>query len=59
MRVAHAPFIVRMACACTHLEQRVPMAHALRVVDAALHSQHKPHLVRVIKGVGNNIEIKI
>eukprot|EP00964_Phaeocystis_antarctica_P018161 scaffold10060_cov60-Phaeocystis_antarctica.AAC.2 len=36
-----------MACARAHLEQRVPVAHALRIVDATLYSQHKPHLVRV------------
>ena len=35
-----------MACARAHLEQRVPVAHALHVVDATLYSQHKPHLVR-------------
>ena len=37
---------------CTNLEQRVPVAHALRIVDAALHSQHEPHLVRDRLGLG-------
>ena len=47
-----------MACARAHLEQRVPVAHALRVVDATLYSQHKPHLVRVRARVRARVRVR-